>query len=181
MNFYDFTAEARNGSTVSMGEYQGKVVLVVNTATDCGFTPQYEALQACYLQYKNRGFAILDFPCNQFGLQAPGSSEEIHARCTDRYGISFHQFAKTDVLGSNANPLFRWLCEQAGFEGFGSSPMASVLHDIVRKADPDYQNNNQIKWNFTKFLIGRDGQVLARFEPTVPMNIVAEQVKAALQ
>ena len=180
MNFYDFTVAAQDGSQISMADYRGKVVLIVNTATGCGFTPQYDALQDLYEECKDRGFEILDFPCNQFGEQAPGSNEEIHSFCTGRYGITFPQFAKVDVFGEQAIPMFQWLCEQAKFEGFGLSPMGLTMSGIAEKMDKDYKQNNKIKWNFTKFLVDRDGKVLARFEPTIAMKTVAEQVQAVL-
>jgi len=166
MNIYDFTVKAQDGSDVSLADYKGKVLLVINTATGCGFTPQYEQLQDLYDTYKDQGFEILDFPCNQFGDQAPGDDEEIHSFCTGRFGISFPQFSKVDVNGENAIPLFKWLTGNTRFEGFGMSPMGVMLSGIVKKADKDYKNNGNIKWNFTKFLIDRSGEIVARFEPT---------------
>ena len=166
MNLYDFTVKARDGSDVPLSEYRGKVLLVVNTATGCGFTPQYDELQALYDEFSAQGFEILDFPCNQFGEQAPGSDEEIHSFCTGRFGITFPQFAKVDVNGENAIPLYQWLTENTRFEGFGKSPMALMMNGIAQKMDKDYKNNGRIKWNFTKFLIDRNGGIAARFEPT---------------
>lgn len=166
MSIYDFKVKTQDGSEVALADYQGKVLLIVNTATGCGFTPQYDELQDLYEAYKDRGLEILDFPCNQFGGQAPGDDEEIHAFCTGRYGITFPQFAKVEVNGENAIPLFRWLTENTRFEGFGMSPMSVVLTGVVKKMDKDYKNNGQVKWNFTKFLIDRNGQIVARFEPT---------------
>ena len=118
-----------------------------------------ELYDACHEQ----GLEILDFPCNQFGAQAPGSDEEIHSFCTGRYGISFPQFAKIDVNGENADPLYKYLTENTTFEGFGKSPMALMMAGIAKKMDKDYKNNGNIKWNFTKFLIGRDGEILKRY------------------
>lgn len=166
MGIYDFTVKAQNGSQVSLADYKGKVLLVVNTATGCGFTPQYEELQALYEEFRDRGLEILDFPCNQFGAQAPGEDEEIHTFCTTRYGIGFPQFAKVDVNGEEAIPLFRWLTENTSFGGFGMSPMGVMLSGVVKKMDKDYKKNGKIKWNFTKFLIDREGNIAARFEPT---------------
>ena len=180
MSFYEFTWKDQNGQDVSMADYRGKVLLIVNTATGCGFTPQYDALQDLYDQYSSQGFEILDFPCNQFGEQAPGSDEEIHSFCTGRYGITFPQFSKIDVNGDHALPLYHWLTDNTAFEGFGMSPMGVMLSGVLKKLDKDYKKSSSIKWNFTKFLIGRDGTILARFEPTVPMKTVAEAVKAAL-
>ena len=154
--------------------------MVVNTATGCGFTPQYEELERLYRELSAQGFEILDFPCNQFGEQAPGDDEEIHAFCTGRFGITFPQFSKIDVLGENAIPLYKWLSENTKFEGFGMNPMAVMMNGIAKKMDKDYKNNGNVKWNFTKFLISRDGEILARFEPTASMKSVMEKVKAVL-
>ncbi|MBE5733202.1 MAG: glutathione peroxidase [Clostridiales bacterium] len=166
MNIYDFTVKDRNGNDISLSEYKRKVLLVVNTATGCGFTPQYKELQEIYEELKDKGFEILDFPCNQFGEQAKGSDEEIHTFCTGRFGITFPQFAKVDVNGDNAIPLFKWLTENTKFNGFGMSPMSLILSGVVKKQDKNYKNNGNVKWNFTKFLIDRNGEIVARFEPT---------------
>ena len=166
MNIYDFKVKAQDGSEVSLSDYKGKVMLVVNTATGCGFTPQYDELQYSYVEFKDKGLEILDFPCNQFGNQAPGDDEEIHSVCTGRYGITLPQFSKVEVNGENAIPLYKWLTENTKFEGFGMSPMGMMLSGVVKKNDKDYKNNGKIKWNFTKFLIDRNGKIVARFEPT---------------
>ena len=166
MSIYDFKVKAQDGSEVSLSEYKGKVLLIVNTATGCGFTPQYDELQDIYDEFKDKGLEILDFPCNQFGEQAPGDDEEIYSFCTGRYGITFLQFSKVEVNGENAIPLFKWLTDNTKFEGFGMSPMGMMLSGVVKKADKDYKNNGKIKWNFTKFLINRKGEIVARFEPT---------------
>ncbi len=180
MNIYDFTVRTRDGKDISLAEYKGKVLLVVNTATGCGFTPQYKDLEKLYEAYKNDGFEILDFPCNQFGEQAPGSDEEIHSFCTLKYGTTFPQFAKVDVLGDTQIPLYRWLEENSEFEGFkGASGM--VVSAVVKKNDKDYKNNSRIKWNFTKFLINREGNLVKRFEPTVSMKEVRKEVEALLK
>jgi len=166
MKVYDFTVKDRKGNDISLTEYKGKVLLVVNTATGCGFTPQYKELQEIYEEFKDKGFEILDFPCNQFGDQAPGNDEEIHTFCTGRFGITFPQFAKIDVNGDNAIPLFKWITENTKFNGFGKSPMSLILSGVVKKQDKNYKNNGNVKWNFTKFLIDRNGEIVARFEPT---------------
>ena len=166
MGIYDFTVKTQEGKEISLSDYKGKVLLIVNTATGCGFTPQYDELQELYDAYRESGLEILDFPCNQFGEQATGSDEEIHSFCTGRYGITFPQFAKIDVNGEKAIPLFKWLTENTKFEGFGMSPMGVMLSGVVKKVDKDYKNNGNIKWNFTKFLINRNGEIVARFEPT---------------
>ena len=180
MNAYDFTVKAQDGSEVSLSDYRGKVLLIVNTATGCGFTPQYADLQALYEAHQKDGLEILDFPCNQFGEQAPGSDKEIHTFCTGRFGITFPQFAKIDVRGENAIPLYRWLSENTAFEGFGMNPMAVVMKGVAKKMDKDYKNNGDVKWNFTKFLISRDGEIVARFEPTASLKDVKARVEAAL-
>ena len=143
MVLYDLSVKARDGSDVPLKNYEGKVLLIVNTATGCGFTPQYDGLQDLYDKYKDKGFEILDFPCNQFLNQAPGTDEEIHTFCTGRFGITFPQFAKIDVNGKNEDPLYTYLKSQKKGK-FGS----------------------KIKWNFTKFLVAKDGTVVARFAPT---------------
>ena len=180
MGIYDFTVKARDGQQVSLAEYQGKVLLIVNTATGCGFTPQYEPLQQLFDQYHDKGLEILDFPCNQFYAQAPGTDDEIHAFCTGRFGITFPQFSKIDVLGENADPLFRYLSENTAFHGFGEGKMADVLKNVVGSMDPDYANNGNIKWNFTKFLVDRNGNLVARFEPTDAMENVDAAILALL-
>ena len=180
MGIYDFTVTAQDGRQVSLADYKGKVLLIVNTATGCGFTPHYEELQDLYEACHEKGLEILDFPCNQFGEQAPGDDDEIHSFCTGRYGITFPQFSKIDVLGENAIPLYKWLSENTKFEGFGMSPMGLAMSGIAKKMDKDFKKNGNIKWNFTKFLISRDGQILARFEPTASMKTVMEKVKAVL-
>ena len=179
MNIYDFKVKAQDGSEVSLEEYKGKVLLIVNTATGCGFTPQYKELQELYEEFSAQGFEILDFPCNQFGEQAPGSDEEIHTFCTGRFGITFPQFAKVDVNGENAIPLYKWLTESTTFNGFGKSPMALMMSGIAKKMDKDYKNNGNVKWNFTKFLIDRNGDIVARFEPT-DMKKLKEAIKECL-
>jgi len=180
MNIYDFKVKALDGSEVSLEQYKGKVLLIVNTATGCGFTPQYTELQELYNAHQKDGLEILDFPCNQFGEQAPGSDEEIHSFCTGRFGITFPQFAKVDVNGANAIPLYKWLTENTSFEGFGMSPMGIMMSGILKKMDKDYKNTGSIKWNFTKFLIDREGNIAGRFEPTASMKNVSEKVKEAL-
>ena len=175
---YAFKIKARDGSEIPLSDYKGKVLLIVNTATGCGFTPQYEDLQKIYEEFQDKGLEILDFPCNQFKEQAPGTAEEIHTFCKGRFGITFPQFSKIDVLGENASPLFKYLSENTEFQGFGAKGL--VLGPIVKKMDKDYKNNGNVKWNFTKFLIGRDGAILGRFEPTTDMKKVRDAVEAAL-
>ena len=179
MNLYDFKVMTRKGEEVSLEEYRGKVVLVVNTATGCGFTPQYTDLQSIYDAFHEKGLEILDFPCNQFANQAPGDDEEIHTFCTGRFGIKFPQFAKVDVNGENAIPLFKWITENTKFEGF-DGPAKLLLSPVVKKMDKDYKDNGNIKWNFTKILIGRDGEIVARYEPTASMEKLREDIEKEL-
>ncbi|MBP5625219.1 MAG: glutathione peroxidase [Lachnospiraceae bacterium] len=179
MNLYDFKVMTRKGEEVSLDEYKGKVVLVVNTATGCGFTPQYTDLQKIYDELHDEGLEILDFPCNQFGNQAPEGDEEIHTFCTGRFGIKFPQFAKIDVNGENAIPLFKWITENTKFEGF-DGPAKLVLSPIVKKMDKDYKENGNIKWNFTKILINKEGEIVGRFEPTASMDDLKEAIKKEL-
>ena len=157
MSIYDIKVKDANGNDVSLSEYKGKVLLIVNTATGCGFTPQYDGLQDLYEKYQGKGFEILDFPCNQFGNQAPGTQEEIASFCSSRYGIAFRQFAKIEVNGKNQSPLYKFLKEQKG----------GVLGD-------------NIKWNFTKFLVDRNGNVIERFAPTVTPEKLDKHVEEVL-
>ncbi len=179
MGIHDFTVRTQDGHDVSLSDYRGKVLLIVNTATGCGFTPQYSELQELYELHQKDGLEILDFPCNQFGEQAPGTDEEIHSFCTGRFGITFPQFAKIDVNGEHAIPLYQYLTANTTFGGF-SGPMGLVLKGIAKKMDSDYKNNGKIKWNFTKFLITRDGEIAARFEPTDSMAKVKARTEEIL-
>ena len=180
MSVYDFTVKDIKGAQVPLSDYKGKVLLIVNTATGCGFTPQYTELQELYELHNKDGFEILDFPCNQFGEQAPGSVEDIHLFCTGRFGITFPQFSKVNVLGENADPLFKYLTDNTEFEGFGVHTLTLTLNGLVKKMDKDYKNNSKIKWNFTKFLIDRSGKISARFEPTEPISNIRKKTEAIL-
>ena len=157
MSIYDYTVKDNKGGDVSLSRYKGKLLLIVNTATGCGFTPQYDGLQDLYEKYGDRGLEILDFPCNQFGAQAPGSAEEIESFCTGRFGITFPQFDKIEVNGENESPLYTYLKSQKG--GLGSS---------------------KIKWNFTKFLVGRDGRVLARYGSTKTPAAIGREIEKVI-
>ena len=174
---YDFTVRDRKGNEVSLSEYKGKVLLIVNTATGCGFTPHYEPLEAMYKEFRDQGFEILDFPCNQFADQAPGNDDEIHEFCTLKFGTEFPQFAKIDVNGENADPLFEFLAMQMPFEGFGKGLKNAALSKFADANNKKFGEKAYIKWNFTKFLVNRKGEVIARFEPTVDMKKVKEAVK----
>lgn len=172
---YDFDVKDRDGKSVSLDEYRGKVVLVVNTATECGFTPTYADLQKLYEEEHEKGLEILDFPCNQFGEQAPGTADEIHTFCTGRFGVTFPQFGKLEVNGENEDKLYTWLKSQAGFAGFDPNhKITPILVDILSKADPDWEKSADIKWNFTKFLIDKQGNVVERFEPTADVETVVK-------
>ena len=178
---YDFSVKDRKGKEVSLKEYANEVLLIVNTATKCGFTPQYEELEKLYQQYHSQGFEILDFPCNQFGQQAPGTDESIHEFCKLNFGTEFPRFKKVKVVGDDAEPLFQFLKDQKGFAGWDMEhPIAHILDDMLSKADPDYKQKPDIKWNFTKFLVNKKGQVVARFEPTTKTEAIEAQIKEEL-
>ncbi len=177
---YDFTVKDRQGNDVSLSDYQGKVLLIVNTATGCGFTPHYEPLEAMYKELKEKGLEILDFPCNQFANQAPGSDDEIHEFCTLKFGTEFPQFTKIDVNGETADPLFAYLATEKPFESFGKGLKNAALNKFAKANNKQFGDKAYIKWNFTKFLIDREGKVIARFEPTVDMKDVKAAVEAAL-
>lgn len=154
---YDFNAELMDGTKKALVDYEGQVILVINTASKCGFTPQFEGLEALYQQYKEEGLVVIGFPCNQFGSQDPGSNDEIGAFCQKNYGVSFPMMAKIDVNGKNAHPIFEWLKQQK----------SGLL-------------TNSIKWNFTKFLISRDGQVINRYAPTSKPEAIKADIEKAL-
>ena len=180
-SLYDFEVMAQGNRSVSLADYKGKVVLVVNTASRCGFTPQYAELQALYAKYGGRGLEILDFPCNQFGGQSPESDSETTQFCQLNYGTTFPQFKKVEVNGANELPLYSWLKSERGFAGFDEGhKLAPVLDKMLREADADYDKKSDIKWNFTKFRIDRDGNVTARFEPTADMSTVEEAIERLL-
>ncbi|KRM20070.1 glutathione peroxidase [Ligilactobacillus hayakitensis DSM 18933 = JCM 14209] len=157
MSAYDFTVKDMQNNPVSLNQYEGKALLIVNTATGCGFTPQYEGLEKLYQDYQDQGFVILDFPCNQFGHQAPGSIEDIHNFCTMKYDTTFPQFAKIDVNGKNADPLFNYLKQEE--------------HGILGK---------DIKWNFTKFLVNKQGEVIKRYAPQAEPEKIAGDIEKIL-
>ena len=157
MDIYDFTVKNNRGEDVPMSEFKGKVLLIVNTATGCGFTPQYKGLEELYKKYKDRGFEILDFPCNQFGHQAPGTDADINSFCTLNYDTTFPRFKKIDVNGDDASPLYKWLKKEKG----------GIFGDAI-------------KWNFTKFLVDRNGKVVARFSPTTSPSKISGKIEALL-
>ena len=180
MSVYDFKLVTGEGQEVDLAACKGKVLLIVNTATGCGFTPHYEAIEKLYEEYHDKGLEVIDVPCNQFYGQTPGTDEEIHQFCTLKYNTRFPQMKKSDVNGANALPLFTYLKSQKGFEGFGKGPAALAMGVMLKKIDKDYKNNPDIKWNFTKFLVDREGNVVARYEPTYDMKKVDEAVAALL-
>ena len=180
MGFYDLSVTRPDGSQLSMADFKGKVVLVVNTATGCGFTPHYEPLEKMYEKYHDQGLEIVDVPCNQFKGQTPGTDEEIHQFCTLKYNTQFPQMKKSDVNGENAIELFKYLKSQKGFEGFGKGPAALAMSALLKTIDKDYKNNPEIKWNFTKFVVNREGEVVARFAPTADMKKVEECVASLI-
>ena len=179
-SIYDFKVKDRKGNESDLSEYRGKVLLIVNTATGCGFTPHYEPLEAMYKEFRDRGFEILDFPCNQFANQAPGSEDEIHQFCTVKFGTEFPQYGKIDVNGEDASPLFAYLATEKPFEGFGKGLKNAFLEGFAETNNKKYGDKAYIKWNFTKFLVDREGNVVARFEPTVDMDEVKKAVEALL-
>ena len=174
MSIYDYTVRARKGATLNMADLKGKVLLIVNTATGCGFTPQYEGLETLYKKYHEQGLEILDFPCNQFGHQAPGDEDEIHAFCTAKYQTSFDQLAKIDVNGENEEPLFTYLkSRQPDEEIEGTKNKLSMK--AIEKLSKTCKKPGDIKWNFTKFLVDREGNVVKRFDPTSdPMSFESD-------
>ena len=180
MGFYDYSVTAPDGREISMKEFEGKVVLVVNTATGCGFTPQYKDLEEMYEKFHDKGLEIVDVPCNQFAGQTPGTDDEIREFCSLKYHTQFPQMKKSDVNGENELPLFGFLKAQKGFEGFGKGPTALAMSAMLKAIDKDYKENPNIKWNFTKFVIDRKGNVVARFEPTAKMADVSKCVEGLL-
>ena len=179
-SIYDYSVPATDGTEVKLADYKGQVMVIVNTATGCGFTPHYEPLEKMYENYHEQGLEIIDVPCNQFAGQTPGTDEEIHEFCTLKYNTQFPQMKKSDVNGENELPLYTYLKSQKGFEGFGKGPKALMMSGLLKTIDKDYKNNPNIKWNFTKFVVDREGNVVARFEPTADMKNLEECVKSLL-
>ena len=178
-SIYDIKVNNDEGESVSLSDYKGKVLLIVNTATRCGFTPQYKELEALYQKYKGHGFEILDFPCNQFGKQAPGSTEEITEVCRNKWLVPYSIFEKIDVNGENADPLFEYLKNEQPFTDI-TGKGATKLKLVLKAMDRHYKDNNDIKWNFTKFLVDREGNVVRRFEPTEDLGDVKAAIKDLL-
>ena len=181
MNIYDFKVKTRDGKEVSMSEFRGKVLLIINTATGCGFTPQYEGLEKLYKNYHEKGLEILDFPCDQFGHQAPGTDDEIHEFCTAKYQTSFDQFAKLEVNGDKADPLWNYLKEQNLKEEVNGVKNKLAMGAVEKIAKATGGENGFIRWNFTKFLVDRDGTVVARFAPTTKPEEFEDEVKKLVE
>ena len=172
---YQFTAKGRNGTSLDLASLRGKVLLIVNTATGCGFTPQYEGLEKLYGKYHDKGLEILDFPCDQFGHQAPGSDDEIHQFCTLKYNTSFDQFAKIEVNGPNADPIYKFLKSARARDDAPDAEIAKLRELLAKHNLAGAQEPGDIEWNFTKFLIDRNGNIAKRFHPsTTPETIDAE-------
>jgi len=173
---YEMTALSNKGEEVAFSDYAGKVLLIANTASKCGFTPQYDGLEALYQKYKDQGLVVISFPCDQFGHQEPGSNEEIAEFCRLNHGVMFPLMDKCDVNGENAHPVFQWLYAEKPFAGFGEGETAQFMDKMLSSKDPEYASNPDIKWNFTKFLVDRKGNVVARFEPTVAPEQMEQQI-----
>ena len=180
MSVYDYSVPKPSGEELKLADLKGKVMLIVNTATGCGFTPQYEALEQMYENYHDKGLEIIDIPCNQFGHQTPGTDDEVHEFCQLHYNTKFAQMKKSDVNGANELPLYTYLKAQKGFAGFGEHQYSKLLGEMLAKEDKDWATKPDIKWNFTKFLVDRKGNVISRFEPTVDMKDVRKAVEEAL-
>lgn len=174
MNIYDISVKKRGGDEVSLADFKGKVLLALNTATGCGFTPQYEAIENLYEKYHDRGFEVLDFPCDQFGHQAPGSDDEIHEFCTAKYNTKFEQFAKIEVNGENEDKLFSYLKNSISKDEINGVKNKMTMAG-VKKISKTCKNDNDIVWNFTKFLVDREGNVIRRLSPIEdPMLLEAD-------
>ncbi|MDP2425762.1 MAG: glutathione peroxidase [bacterium] len=177
MNVYDFHVKTVDGSNVSLSKFQGKVLLIVNTASGCGLTPQYEGLEKLYKLYKEQGFEILDFPCNQFLNQAPGSDQELANFCQMKFGTTFETFAKISVNGKESHPLYKYLRENAPADNEDEN--LTKFQAILERLKQSVQGN-AIKWNFTKFLVDKNGQIIQRFNPTVKPEQIAPAIEALL-
>ena len=165
MNIYDFKIKKRNGDEIELSTFKGKILIIVNTATGCGFTPQYEGLEKIYKKYHDKGLEVLDFPCNQFGNQAPGTDDEIHEFCALKYNTSFDQYMKIDVNGENELPLYTYLKNSIAYDKIEGIKNKMAMK-AVEKISNTTKKDNDIKWNFTKFLVDRNGNVVGRYSPT---------------
>ncbi len=179
-NIYSYKINSLSGEEVSLDAYKGKLVLIVNTASKCGLTPQYEGLEAMYKKYKDQGLVILGFPSNQFLEQEPGSSKEIADFCQENYGVSFPMFEKIEVRGDNAHPLYKMLTAEKAFNGFDDSPSGQKFNGFLSEKFPEIYAGDGVKWNFTKFIVGRDGKVVQRIEPNITPENIEEQIMKLL-
>ena len=175
MSIYDYKVKNRNGEDVSISDYVGKVLIIVNTATGCGFTPQYEGLEKLYKKYHDKGLEILDFPCNQFGNQAPGSDDEIHQFCQFKYNTSFDQFSKIDVNGENEEPLYTYIKNEIS-EDIIDGMKNKIAMKAIDKISTTCKKEGDIKWNFTKFIVDRNGNVVQRYSPTFKPEDMEEKI-----
>lgn len=180
MSIYDYSVPTPKGEEISLKDFEGKVILIVNTATGCGFTPHYKPIEQMYEDLHDKGLEIIDVPCNQFKDQAPGTDEEIAQFCQLKYNTKFPQMKKSDVNGENELPLYTYLKSQKGFEGFGKGATALIMSKLLQKSDKDYASKPDIKWNFTKFVVDRQGNVVKRFEPTADMKEVRAYVESLI-
>ncbi len=180
---YDITVKDMDGSDVSLANYKGKVLLIVNVASKCGLTPQYEGLEALYQKYKDQGLEILGFPCNQFLEQEPGTNEEIQSFCSLNYNVTFPLFDKIDVNGEAESPLYTYLKKQAPFKGYpeGTEEFATMLDEIHQKTGTGFDQGDAIRWNFGKFLVSKDGKTILRFEPMVTPDMMEEAIQEFLK
>lgn len=181
MSIFDFEVLNKKKETVNLKEYEGKVCLVINSATGCGFTPQYKELEALYEKYADKGFMILDFPCNQFANQAPGTDDEIQTFCTSKYDVKFPIFKKIEVNGENASPLFNYLKDTLPFFGVKGHPFKTRIIKMIGKISKTTKDPKAIKWNFTKFLCDKNGNPVERFEPTAPMKDLEKSIQKLLE
>ena len=180
---YDITVKDMNGNDVSLADYKGKVLLIVNVASKCGLTPQYQGLEALYEQYHDQGLEILGFPCNQFLGQEPGTNEEIQSFCSLNYNVTFPLFAKIDVNGEAESPLYTYLKKEAPFKGYpeGAEEFAAQLNQIHQKTGTGFDQGDAIRWNFGKFLVSKDGKTILRFEPMVTPDMMEEAIQELLE
>ena len=176
MSIYDIKVKNRNNEDVSLSDFKGKILIIVNSATGCGFTPQYEGLEKLYKKYHDKGLEILDFPCNQFGNQAPGTNDEIHEFCALKYNTSFDQFAKFEVNGENESPLYSLLKEVIVDDTIDGMKNKMAMK-AIEKISKTCKNKNDIKWNFTKFIVDKEGNVIGRYSPTYKPEDMEETIK----
>lgn len=180
-NIYDFTVKTARGEDFAFADHKGQVILIVNTATQCGFTPQFDGLEKLYQDYKDKGLLVIGFPCNQFGSQNPEGDEETATECRLNHGVTFPLMAKIDVNGQDEAPIYTWLKSQQGFTSWGKGPKAFMMDKVVKlKVDKNYKENGAIAWNFTKFLINKQGEAVQRFEPTAEPKDIAPAIEAEL-